>query len=322
MTFDLDVAYPGMGLPAFWKSLFPNWPDELINKFSQGISIDAPKFGFAGGGDISGIQAWWQSVIAPPAQANYTKGLDTNTEQSFSFSLLNPQNSRFTQTARWDPSGLYATEKGGPFEIPNFPPSANLTSYNDGFTIESRRWINVHVYMNYDARLYYPNFQWNWAVGGNLVAVEQRTVGFIMSFVNATFGVYSPYLVIAPNASATPYQFVDTILALHENQADNGGVDYGLLYEYQTFRDAYLKYAQQIDSNTQLVKSQSQAAVNAYRQDYNDRAQREKNDLASKKLQILQAIDNQKQTTLQNYQTQLLTAQNLKLTLNQVLQNG
>ena len=50
MTFDLDVAYPGMGLPAFWKSLFPNWPDELINKFSQGISIDAPKFGFAGGG--------------------------------------------------------------------------------------------------------------------------------------------------------------------------------------------------------------------------------------------------------------------------------
>lgn len=317
MTFDLDVAYPGMGIPAFWKSLFPNWPDELINKFSAGIAIDAPKFGFAGGADISGFQNWWGAVVSAAAQGNYTKNLDLNTEQNFGFNLLGPQNPRYATTARWDISFWYATQYSVGWFGGGAPVSIQ-TNMNQNMHYENLQWVNLHVFMGYDTRLFQNNFQWNYATQGNLVGYHDTWNGMWPD----KFADYSSYLIVAPNASATPYQFVDTILALHENQADNAGINYGLLYEYQTFRDAYLKYAQQIDSNTQLVKSQSQAAVNAYRQDYNDRAQREKNDLASKKLQILQAIDNQKQTTLQNYQTQLLTAQNLKLTLNQVLHNG
>lgn len=316
MTFDLDVAYPGMGLPAFWKSLFPNWPDELINKYSQGISIDAPKFGFAGGGDISGFQAWWGAVVSPPAQATYSKPMPAfGGDVNININLLNPTNQRFAHTSRWDYPFWYGVNL--PISMWDTPPQNLYTNMNGAFmgAIFGTYNATLHAYINFDTRLYYDLFQWNYSTYGTLAGVD-------VSFFGGRTASYTSVLNVAPNASATPYQFVDTILALHENQADNGGLDYGLLYEYQTFRDAYLKYSQQIDSNTQLVKSQSQAAVNAYRQDYNDRAQREKNDLASKKLQILQAIDNQKQTTLQNYQTQLLTAQNLKLTLNQVLHNG
>lgn len=315
MTFDLDIAYPGMGLPAFWKSLFPNWPDELINKFSQGISIDAPKFGFAGGGDISGFQAWWGAVVSPPAQATYSTPLNMFQDPVLTINLLFPQNPKFATQSKWDIGFWYLSSVVAWGFNPNYPQAFqnNMnTQYNPG--VFGRVGVTGHVYINFDSRLYYNYFQWNYSTYGNLASVGD---GFLGSEANYTTTFY-----VAPNASAIPYDFVNTIIALHENGADNPGLNYGLLYEYQTFRDAYLKYSQQIDSNTQLIKTQAQAAINQYRQDYNDRAQREKNDLASKKLQILQAIDNQKQTSLQNYQTQLLTAQNLKLNLQQAMRNG
>ena len=314
MTFDLDVAYPGLGLVDFWKSLFPNWPDELINKFSQGISIDAPKFGFAGGGDISGFQAWWGAVVSPPAQATYSMPLTMFQEPVLTINLLSPQNPRFTVQSRWDIGFWYLPALSGSGFFPNFPQAFqnNMnTQYMPSFW--GRQPVTGHVYINYDSRLYYNNFQWNYSTYGVLSSVDNDYLGTIANYAT-TFNV-------APNASATPYQFVDTILALHENKADNGGINYGLLYDYQTYRDAYLKYGSQIASKVDLLRQQSAADVAAYKQDYSDRAQREINDLATKKFQILQAIDNEKKSAMRDYQSQLLTAQNLKLTLQNTL-NG
>lgn len=313
MIFDLESAYPGQGLVDFWKSLFPDWPDEFINKFSQGISIDAPKFGFQGGADISGFQGWWGAVVSPPAQANYETPMPPfGGDVNITINLLTPGNPRYATQARWDLAFWYGVNL--PISIWDTPPQSLQTNMNQAFLGVAFGYWNatLHAYINFDTRLYYNSFQWNYATIGTFTGIDGL-------FFDGRKASYANKLIVAPNASAAPYQFVDTILALHENGVDNPGLDYNLLYDYQTYRDAYLKYGAQIAAEKNAAKQQQENEIYAYQSELADKLQAEKNSLQNLQLTMKQAMTNETASAARDMAQTFLAAQNLKISLLQAL---
>lgn len=314
-----------------WLTVFPNFPQIIYEKYEPQILTD---FSIYGLGDPAGWQSWWGAVISPPAQGSYRFDGMLLGDVNFQFALGSPSNSRFAVTARWDMNGIiYTSEYDGGTTWHSQPPGAipgqvqvngqAQPQHKTGvFDIYFQPQFNLHIYMPYDNRLYGSNFQWNYAVLGVPSSGWQYYIeGDTFIQLPHWFVALTPYLIVAPNASALPYNGANTIAAMHENGWDNPGMDYGKLYEWITYRNAYIENSAQIESKTQLLEATAIASVNSFKQDYADRAQREKNDLDIKKLQILQAIDNEAKSAQRDYTSQLLAAQNIKISLQGIL-NG
>lgn len=295
-----------------WLQFYPGWPVALLERFAVPIQIDMIKLT---GEDPMGWQPWWQAVISPPAQANYTKGLDGfTTELHFAFNLLDPQNPRFGTTARWDISFWYATSLsiGWGFVA---PPNSIQTNLNLNMHHAGIIWTNLHVYLGYDKRLYQGNFQWNYSTQGTLTGIHDEFNGMWPE----KFADYVSYLIVAPNASAMPYNGADTILALHENGVNNGAVDYSALADFIDYRNAYKKYGAQIAAEQNAAKQQQENEIYAYQSELADKLQAEKNSLQNLQLTMKQAMANETASAARDMAQTFLAAQNLKLSLLQAL---
>ena len=112
-----------------------------------------------------------------------------------------------------------------------------------------------------------------------------------------------------------PYMGAETIYVLYENGVTIADVDYARLSAFVTYINAYKKFSTEIDSERAYLQREAEAQIASYRQDYTDRAQREKSDLQSKKIQMLMAIDNDTKAATRDFQNMLLNAQNLKQNL-------
>ena len=111
------------------------------------------------------------------------------------------------------------------------------------------------------------------------------------------------------------YIGLQSIIALHENGYSMPDVNYEKAYSFLTYVNAYKKFSTEIDSERAYLQREAEAQLASYRQDYTDRAQREKSDLQSKKIQMLMAIDNDTKAATRDFQNMLLNAQNLKQNL-------
>ena len=109
-----------------------------------------------------------------------------------------------------------------------------------------------------------------------------------------------------------PYMGAETIYALYENGVTIADVDYARLSAFVTYINAYKKFSTQIDAEKSLLTNQAAASLAAYQQDFKDRADREKTELQSKKLQIFIAIDNEAKSAQRDFQNMLINAQNLR----------
>lgn len=115
--------------------------------------------------------------------------------------------------------------------------------------------------------------------------------------------------------TAKPYSGIGSLVALYENGVALPGVNYEKAYSFLTYINAYKKFSTEIDSERAYLQREAEAQLASYRQDYTDRAQREKSDLQSKKIQMLMAIDNDTKAATRDFQNMLLNAQNLKQNL-------
>lgn len=297
-----------MNFKESWLSIFPDWPPELLDKFEIPILMDLAKYT---GEDPMGWAGWWSSVVSYAAQGNYRfDSLGWNTETNFGFSLLNPTNQKYLNTARWDVSFWYATLYGLGWFSNNAPPTLQ-TNFNQNMHYEQRIWINLHVYMNYDSRLYYPNFAWNYATIGTLTGTHQQSNGLWTD----NFADYWSYLIVAPNASATPYDGASTIMALYENGVPNPSADYNVLADFIDFRNAYLKYGNQIAAQKNALMQQQKIDLADYQNELADKIQAEKNSLQNLTLTMQQAMRNEAASAERDMVNTVINAQNLKLSL-------
>jgi len=131
------------------------------------------------------------------------------------------------------------------------------------------------------------------------------------------FGQYVARTTAAGSAAIQkkPYAGAETIYALYENGVTIADVDYARLSAFVTYINAYKKFSTQIDAEKSLLTNQAAASLAAYQQDFRDRADREKTELQSKKLQIFIAIDNEAKSAQRDFQNMLINAQNLRNTL-------
>ena len=131
------------------------------------------------------------------------------------------------------------------------------------------------------------------------------------------YGQYVGRTIAAGNATIqkNPYAGIETIVALYENGVTLPNVNYEKAYSFLTYINAYKKFSTEIDAERAYLQREAQAQLASYRQDYTDRAQREKSDLQSKKIQMLMAIDNDTKAATRDFQNMLLNAQNLKQNL-------
>lgn len=111
------------------------------------------------------------------------------------------------------------------------------------------------------------------------------------------------------------YIGLQSIIALHENGYSMPDINFDKAYSLATYVNAYKKFSTEIDSERAYLQREAEAQLASYRQDYTDRAQREKSDLQSKKIQMLMAIDNDTKAATRDFQNMLLNAQNLKQNL-------
>lgn len=112
-----------------------------------------------------------------------------------------------------------------------------------------------------------------------------------------------------------PYAGLSSLIAMYENGVTLPDINYEKAYSFLTYVNAYKKFSTQIDAEKSLLTNQAAASLAAYQQDFKDRADREKTELQSKKLQIFIAIDNEAKSAQRDFQNMLINAQNLRNTL-------
>lgn len=290
-----------------WLEAYPDWPAILLDRFEQAIKIDLIKFF---GTDELGFQPWWAAVISPPAQANYTTPMPPfGGDVNITINLLNPTNPKYATQARWDLGFWYGVNL--PLSIwDSGAPQSIQTNMNQSFLGAAFGTSNatLHAYLNFDTRLYYNSFQWNYATIGTLAGID-------VSFFGGRNASYVNTLIVAPNASATPYNGADTILALHENGVDNGGVDYAALADFIDYRNAYSKYSQQIAAQKAADQQQQKNDLRSYETELADKLQAEKNALQNLTLTMRQAMKNEAASAERDMVNTVINAQNLKLSL-------
>ena len=225
----------------------------------------------------------------------------------YQLNFLNPQNSNNTESRIYQSDALYI-----PVEV-----ATNI--YGIGFgPAPDGNWSTVikpKLFTKYDRRLYSKvenkiNFQF-----------EPDGKSFYYNYLSImhydTVMAYSGqgYLLLSATAQKIAFNGIETIVAMYENGVSLASVDYQKAYSFLTYINAYKKFSTQIDAEKSLLTNQAAASLAAYQQDFKDRADREKTELQSKKLQIFLAIDNEAKSAQRDFQNMLINAQNVRNTL-------
>lgn len=145
-------------------------------------------------------------------------------------------------------------------------------------------------------------------IGGELIFDKRLFVGIKND-------PYAADLQKALTVVAAKYNGLESLIALHENGYSMPEINFEKAYALMTYINAYKKFSTEIDAERAYLQREAEAQLASYRQDYTDRAQREKSDLQSKKIQMLMAIDNDTKAATRDFQNMLLSAQNLKQNL-------
>ena len=287
------------------KSAYPGIPDAIMNEYAELLPAEA-----------SAISAEYAATdfffIAYNANTpeNVTSKIPIQNiipyYTTLQINFLNPQNLQFRNAIKND---------FGNIEAPEFLAQKigdSWVSTPDG------NWTKIFrptLITNYDNRLYEKvsnKLQLDFIPSG-----ERMQYSFIstMSASSVTMLWGASFIEIGASALRKPYSGISAIIALYENGVTLPDVNYEKAYSFLTYVNAYKKFSTEIDSERAYLQREAEAQLASYRQDYTDRAQREKSDLQSKKIQMLMAIDNDTKAATRDFQNMLLNAQNLKQNL-------
>jgi len=274
---------------AAWQSLFPLWPKELIEKFSQSILVDFPRYGL---GDLeqTGMRGWWAAVVSAES-ARMQVALIHHTHHTgniFNYALFNGGPAQYQ--LRW-----FMDNVNVPYPIPAGMIVPHAVIENVSAVFDSRIWqwpvwfIPSAVCINW---AYYLN---NYP--GERIFEIKNNLGF----------------------NAQPYDSVNTVLALYENSISNPGVDYSLMYEYRDYRNAYEKYGNQLAAQKATDEQKAKNEIIDFKNSLDDKLNAEKNQLQNLELSMRQAMTNEAASASRDMANTVLNAQNLKLSLLQAL---
>lgn len=263
------------------KAAYPGIPDQIFLEYADLLPAEASALS----AEFAKTDFFFNAYIQN-APSNIETRFSINLGQysynaNFELNFLAPQNSQHAETKVYDNPTLYV-----PIEIP-----ANLYGIGSGPDALWVTYIKPKLSTRYDRRLYSD----------------------VVNNINIDTG--QSFLIARASAARKNYGGIASIVALYENGVTLPSVDYEKAYSFLTYVNSYKKFSTQIDAEKSLLTNQAAASLAAYQQDFKDRADREKTELQSKKLQIFIAIDNEAKSAQRDFQNMLINAQNLRNTL-------
>lgn len=279
------------------KSAYPGIPDAILNEYAELLPAEASALSAElAATDTKFFQAWKNLRTSHVVNFMYSSGGAIPNKLVVTQNFLNPQNTNETQSVEYS---FHFNEIH--WAIYN----VNARAYE----FEGNPFDNyAKLYVNFDRRIF-----------GNPSAVKTKQTPAPGSFYSNTWRgpqYYARIIILALlSIEKKPYSGLSTIVALYENGVTLPDVNYEKAYSFLTYVNAYKKFSTEIDSERAYLQREAEAQLASYRQDYTDRAQREKSDLQSKKIQMLMAIDNDTKAATRDFQNMLLNAQNLKQNL-------
>lgn len=289
------------------KAAYPGIPDAILNEYAELLPAEASALSAEFAQTDFFFDAYKKKLPAKIEDKINLSLYQFNYNIEFQLNFLNPQNSNNTESRIYQSDALYI-----PIEV-----ATNI--YGIGFgPAPDGNWSTVikpKLFTKYDRRLYSKvenkiTFQF-----------EPNGKSFYYNYLSGmhydTVLAYSGQgcLILSATAQKISFNGIETIVAMHENGVSLATVDYQKAYSFLTYVNAYKKFSTEIDSERAYLQREAEAQLASYRQDYTDRAQREKADLQSKKIQMLMAIDNDTKDATRDFQNMLLNAQNLKQNL-------
>lgn len=279
------------------KAAYPGIPDAILNEYAELLPAEASALSaeFAAT-DTKFFQAWKNLRTSHVVNFMYSSGGAIPNKLTVTQNFLNPQNANETQSVEYS---FHFNE------IHWVIYNVNARAYEyEGDPFDNY----AKLYVNFDRRIF-----------GNPAAVKTKQTSAPGSFYSNTWRgpqYYARIIILALlSIEKKPYSGLTTIVALYENGVTLPDVNYEKAYSFLTYVNAYKKFSTEIDSERAYLQREAEAQLASYRQDYTDRAQREKADLQSKKIQMLMAIDNDTKDATRDFQNMLLNAQNLKQNL-------
>ena len=279
------------------KAAYPGIPDQIFLEYADLLPAEASALSAElAATDTKFFQAWKNLRTSHVVNFMYSSGGAIPNKLVVTQNFLNPQNANETQSVEYS---FHFNE------IHWVIYNVNARAYE----FEGDPFDNyAKLYVNFDRRIF-----------GNPSAVKTKQTPAPGSFYSNTWRgpqYYARIIILALlSIEKKPYSGLSTIVALYENGVTLPDVNYEKAYSFLTYVNAYKKFSTEIDSERAYLQREAEAQLASYRQDYTDRAQREKSDLQSKKIQILMAIDNDTKAATRDFQNMLLNAQNLKQNL-------
>lgn len=257
-----------------WKLHFDSWPQALVEKFSKEIEIELNLFD-----SQIGLEArnFFESSITPSLR-NWSIDV-TGGFQRCDKTILYPTNPKYITSASvdlgwtWFMPGYYLPDS------PLYP----------GFSIENFIYsalVNFTGNITWDTRIFSTPISLSYALGHNLLS------GQFMVIDNSSARNYwrayyaQPRMDFSFSNSLQPYRGVYSLIALHENGIDFPNTDFGMLYDFQTYLDAYNSYLAEIKSNALISKKTAEADLQNYKSDLDSKLISQKNDLQNLTLQL------------------------------------
>ncbi len=300
-------------LKKIWLSRFPFWPESLLIKFEQGIFIDSLELGYSG--SLS-FKQWYEENI----NLKRTFSLGAPVGQIYpNWNIFSPSNPQFTvsESPDFGPRFYFAL-----LMPTNFFPLGALLDVPTNLSAPQEipvTYFRCRATFNFDSRLFYP---WNAYALYVYYTDEGRTQISVLSVMNYdTVFVNSviPEVLIAFANQAKPYSGADSIFALYENGIHSPDVNYDLLIDFITYRNAYLMASAQIESAANVARKNASADLLNYSSDLNSKIVSQKNDLQNLTLQLSNQMQSEVSSTKRDLTTLTMQALSLKLQLTQAL---
>ena len=279
------------------KAAYPGIPDQIFLEYADLLPAEASALSAElAATDTKFFQAWKNLRTSHVVNFMYSSGGAIPNKLVVTQNFLNPLNANETQSVEYS---FHFNE------IHWVIYNVNARAYE----FEGDPFDNyAKLYVNFDRRIF-----------GNPSAVKTKQTPAPGSFYSNTWRgpqYYARIIILALlSIEKKPYSGLSTIVALYENGVTLPDVNYEKAYSFLTYINAYKKFSTQIDAEKSLLTNQAAASLAAYQQDFKDRADREKTELQSKKLQIFIAIDNEAKSAQRDFQNMLINAQNLRNTL-------
>ena len=283
------------------KAAYPGIPDQIFLEYADLLPAEASALSAEFAATDTKFFGAWSKLLVNISQGfnAIPPWFDQRTAvYSATRIYLNPQNQNEKISTRLV-ARFTASETG------------NRISVSPGFVdVGPHYQVDALINVIFDRRIY----------NNPTVKVQQVRYSPIAVNTNPNAQAYGSYVCRTTAATLieikkNQYAGISTIIAMAENGVKFLEFDYARASAFLTYVNAYKKFSTQIDAEKSLLTNQAAASLAAYQQDFKDRADREKTELQSKKLQIFIAIDNEAKSAQRDFQNMLINAQNLRNTL-------